>query len=298
MKEIIYVPIMHSSLAPAGLPEDVLFVCPGLCSKGDPPANVFEPESLPFKGHAAKTVLDEMLSLGLFFSPGGDLKLKAGQGWLEREKTHKHSLRAESMALKEFSRSGAVPKGNQWSRAAIAGELLELSQTEQFCNAQKALLLAWKHEENILSMHDLEKKVLAGQNRLKDALGDSLSAEDFSELASGSDCHAGNAATLPPARPEYSWRIVLDALSAFLPDGARLLTAYTPMIEDSRELGLLEPLPGNVARELEGWPEELVSTLLSARLPMWRLLGYAAQPQDRPWLGTSYELLAAPRLEL
>lgn len=282
MKQIIYAPTLHSSLAPQGLPEDLLFVCPGLgCPSGS-----FRPGGLPFDEREARAVLEELLALGAAFDTGGDLKLMAGQGWLEREDARKEELRAENAALAEFAESGAATGGNRWTRAASGrgSGLSELSQAEQFKNAQKALLLAWEHEESIIAVRELEAKIAEGEKRLAASLGDGSGASDEN-------------AAQAPARPEYSWRIVLDAMSAFLPDGAALFTAFGPMIDDMRGQGMLEPLPENVAGELSAWPEALASSLLTARLPMWRLLGYAALPEDRPWLAATYDIFAAPRLE-
>lgn len=246
----------------------------------------FRPEGLPFDDRQAKAVLAEMLALGTAFGNGGDLKLMAGQGWLEREEARKRDLRAENDALADFAETGEVATGNAWTRAAASGTLPETSQAEQFKNAQKALLLAWEHEECVLSICELEAKVLGGQSRLKAALGEA--AGDNSE-----QCAEESGLT----RPEYSWRILLDAMSAFLPEDAMLLTAHAPMIDDMRALGILEPLPGDVQEELVAWPEALASSLLTTRLPLWRVLGYASLPQDRPWLGATYQILAATRLE-
>lgn len=283
MKQIIYAPIMHSSLAPQGLPDDVLFICPGL-GVGVPP-RAFTPEGLPFTGREAQAVLAELLTLGAEFSAGGDLKLAAGQGWLEREEARKEDLRAEKAALENFVQSGGNDhKGNEWTRAASAGALSPASQADQFKNSQKALLLAWEHEDNIIAMRELEIKIAEGEERLASVLSEGnvdTAKTDF----------------LPPARPEYSWRLVLDAMSAFLPEEAAIFTAYGPMIEDLRAQGVLEPIPGNIVNALSHWPDELVSSLLAAELPTWRLLGYAALPPDRPWLSATRLVLAAPRLE-
>lgn len=281
MRKIIYVPTLHSSLAPQGLPEDLLFMFPGLDASPD---GCFTPEGLPFSPREARQILTEMLALGLGFDSYGDLKLMAGQGWLESEEKRKEKLRGENAALEEFAKSGSVASGNEWTRAASAGDLSGTSQAEQFMNAQKALLLAWEHEESIVSMRELESKIAEGESRLLGSLGDGTQK-------------VAPVQNFPPARPEYSWRIVLDAMSAFLPNGATLFTAFGPMIDDLRSQGMLEPMPGNLAEELPDWPEELVSSLLTASAPMWRILGYASLPADRPWLGAVCELLAAPRLE-
>lgn len=286
MRKIIYVPSLHSSLAPKGLPEDLLFMFPGL---GTAPSSTlgkeyFTPDGLPLSPREATGVLAEMITLGTSFDKSGDLKLVAGQGWLEREEKRKENLRGENAALESFARDGSVTGGNEWTRAAAAGSLSAMSQAEQFISAQKALLLAWEHEENIASMRELEAKIAASEKRLASSLGDGTQK-------------AADEPGLPPIRPEYSWRIVLDAMSAFLPDGAMLFTAFGPMLDDLRTQGMLEPVPGNLAEELPDWPQDLVSSLLTAKAPMWRILGYAALPADRPWLGASCELLAAPRLE-
>lgn len=279
MRQIIYVPTLHSSLAPAGLPEELLFVCPGL--NGCPPG-AFKPAALPFAGREASAVLEELLALGLEFSKNGDLKLVAGQGWLEREEKRKEAMRAEGAALREFA------EGNRWTRAAAESGLSEISQAEQFRNAQKALLLAWEHEEEILAVRALEAKVAEGEERLRSALGDG--ADD------GSGGGPAALAAQPVARPAYSWRIVLDAIGAFLPEGAALFTACAAMIDDLRGLGILEPLPENLRHEMPAGFSGLAEQLLTAELPLWRILGYAALPGDRPWLGAVCTLFAAPRL--
>lgn len=282
MKEIIYAPTLHPALAPRGLPAGLLFLCPW-DGTGRPPG-AFTPEGLPFTGREARAVLEELLAMGASFGKGGDLKLMAGQGWLEREEQRKEKLRAEQDDLKKFAESGEAPGGNKWSRAAAQEGLSDASQSEQWKNAQKALLLAWEHEECLIAMRELEGKIADGEGRLSAALGEPGKA-------------AAGPGALPPERPEYSWRIVLDAMSAFLPDDAAIFTAYGPMIDELRGLGLLEPLPGNMVEDFPSWPEELVASLLTASLPLWRILGYSALPGDRPWLGAVRALFVAPRLE-
>lgn len=305
MKQIIYVPTLHSSLAPKGLPEGLFFACPGpsgsdaTCAAGLPGAHV-----PPYKPAEARAILREMLALGAEFGKNGDLKLVAGQGWLEREDARKKESRNEEAALENFANSGTIIKNNPAGESAFKAAGGKDIYAEQLQNAQKALLLAWEHEESIIAMRDIEAKIAESEQSLSAALGDGSEA-------------GKNIFAPPPARPEYSWRVIVDAASAFLPDDAALFTAFGPMIDDLLEAEALKPLPekapseptdkldadlppepaDELAENIAAWPEAIKSSLLAARLPLWRALGYAALPPDRPWLAATRIILAAPRLE-
>ncbi len=286
-------------MAPAGIPDDILFMCPNLAlqpKKKD--ARFFTPPGMPFTPPEAASVLREMLALGLSFGPHGDLKLMAGQGWLEREEAQKRAVRPdENAALEAFAKTGGAPAGNAWSRAAAAGELSAASPAEQFKNAQKILLLAWEHENYISEINELESRIDSGNKKLLAALGEGRSEDDgMSELYDArQEYEAALAAAGEKTRPEYSWRIVVDAMAAFMPENAMLISADTMVYEDMRGMGILQPLPGDISENLAHWPEQFTATLLWANLPLWRALGYARLPQDRPWLGAAYDILVAAR---
>ncbi|MDL2313926.1 hypothetical protein LJC36_02975 [Desulfovibrio sp. OttesenSCG-928-C14] len=323
-KKIIYIPTLHQELIPADLPGCLTFLRPGLPEK-EQGASGYCPPDLPFAPGEAAGVLREMLELGYAFGKSGDLRLLAGQGqlggpgcgalgWLERENAYKEKLRQEKRSLDEFARSGQTESGptrggNAWSRANALGDPGATTMAEQFKNAQKILLLAWELEKNLLEIRAAELAVQEKTHLLKQSLADPSLLDPCPMDLSPMELRLDDLEDEPsPAGPQNfslespggmatpSWRIILDAAGAFLPEGSVLFSCHQGMLEDLREAGMLQPLPGDLLELCADFPPEVTAGLLLAHGPLWRLLGYARVPQDRPWLEASYELLLATRL--
>lgn len=398
----IYTPALHQAIAPEYIPDNVLFLSPGLKSRNLAlPAQVWIPHDLPFKVGEAAAILREVMELGASFCASGDLKLREGIGWLEREEAKKkrlqERLRDEQRALDDFAASGKAPQhscakqsatnkwlaglnasANSYNTEAVASPESILSQLK---NSHKALLLAWELEECLIELAAASALVDAADQKLQNSLGDGMEAledeffsdadfdcddfddgfddTDFADAEHGASTEFDNeaaqtAAAFPKAEvaaelnnvglsrnsfgsyrldsakearlqkkrkarelktqteasrrlrefvtnnpvnslPKPSWRVILDAMSAFLPEDAVLLTSDKEMYADLLGVGLLQPLPEDVAEMCSGWPVSFVSGLLWVNQPVWRVLGYAALPEDKPWLAATHTLLVNAR---
>lgn len=244
----LYIPALHRELAPAELPQSVLFLSPGFLQAGADKAasgGVFQPDGLPFTGQAARALLREMLELGSRLSlggknaPGEELRLmESGAraaaapklGALNAaEKTELESFAGSG----NFTPSGAPAPATPSTPENLAPSRAELTQAE-LIRAQKILLLAWELEENLLEIRRAEA-ILAQQDSLL------LSALHGPESEQNGPNGEGAAAPAPVA-----WQLLLAAAAPFLPPDAVLFTA-SPELRAA--LAALSP-PGELPQEL------------------------------------------------
>jgi len=79
----------------------------------------------------------------------------------------------------------------------------------------------------------------------------------------------------------------------FLPEKAVMFTADPGMAHDLREAGMLQPFPEDLYAFCVDWPQPLVTGMLYACLPAWRLVGRKGPLPERPWLNRDIEILVA-----
>jgi hypothetical protein len=263
-RNIVYVPTLHACLAPPDLPSGILFAgadIAALRGGAASPAGVLE--GLPFTPAEAASVLREMLELGLTLTAGGALGELAGREVLAREEAGRNRFSpAEEADLAAFAAGAGV-------KAAEAGDLLE----EERKKAHKVLLLAWEHENGVMEINALERKIAENQARLASSLGE------------------GGEESLPEAfpaeslQPDYSWRGILEALGVFLPPELYLFSAHQGLCGDLKSgASFFSPPSGELPPEFACRPEGFTSGLLWAKEPLWRILNYPELPPDKPWL--------------
>lgn len=282
--KLICVPTMHEALSPAALPEDVLFIDPGLGGAAAA-SRLYTPSNLPFSGKEARGILDEMLGLGRALASGGELKNLAGAELLARQLEQSgKATRDELLALRQFVQNGHTRE----QRDQACG----LSHADQLKAAQKVLLLGWELERNSLDIMKTEELVERGRNALRQSLGEGMSDPD--ELSGEAD----EAAPITPgagerhgSMPLVNWRAMLEAAAPFLPEDAILVSSHAELRAELIGLGMLGPLPEDAAEILSGWDEALLSNLLWVNLPLWRILGLRRPPEDRPALSLIYEMV-------
>ncbi len=259
----VYVPTLHRSLAPAGLPESVAFLHPGLPGLDFWPRD-FHPANYPLSPQAARACLDDLLTLGENMAQAGHEGLTPESG--PRRADAMSPLEREALA--RFAGPDAPTEGSGERDAALRA-------------AQATLLLAWDLEEKLLEIRGLEEKV----------------AQSWAEL--NTQLHGEEAAAIQTlgATQAPPWQAVLAAMAAFLPEGSVLVSAHEDLRRQLQEDGLLRPLPQELAASLSDWDKELIAAVLWAREPLWRVLGAAKAPQDRPWLLRPHDMLLLPARE-
>ncbi|MDR2503667.1 MAG: hypothetical protein LBD82_04695 [Deltaproteobacteria bacterium] len=276
-KPIVYIPTLHAELAPAGLPCETLFLRPGLpLPSGGEERGVFLPDNLPWGPDQADSVLRELLALGSVLNRDAPQE-PVRTHFLKPLRQGVETLPAEERAyLENFAHSGQVGTDkNILTRQGTARGRMGLQE------AQKTLLLAWEHEENILALNALERVLEEKQARLHGYLGEG----EREESVSAPEHHA----------PAYSWRAVLGAMGAFLPTGALLLSAHTDLCAELREQGSLRPLPEELRASLNAWPDYFTAGLGLAVTPLRTLAHMRDADGSRPWLDEPRTILAAER---
>ncbi|MCL1888905.1 MAG: hypothetical protein FWF99_00170 [Desulfovibrionaceae bacterium] len=240
-KLVVYAPTLHPALLPAAMPDEVRFLCPGLPLPAEEKAGrFFQPENLPFAPTEASKVLEELLELGLRLAPGRRLKDR-----LTPEAGAPRLPEDEALALENFTNDGKNP-----------GKHPPPANREDLRQAQKLLLLAWDHEENILALNALEDEVRTGEARLRQTLGEGDPLPE--DTRKSAEKHV----------PDYDWAILLEALAAFLPPESLILSAHRQLRATLLEEGLLRPLSEDLRQDLAAWPENFTERLTWARVPL------------------------------
>lgn len=288
---VFYVPLLHPECVPARVRERVLCVPCGLpesaAASGIGPAGFEAREAvrrtLPLGPAQSRAVLEELLRLGEEHAPSGILRQVSSLRRMDDASREEKS--GETAALSAFAVSGQA--------GAFAGENASSRDAEQrqaLLDSQKLLLLAHSLEERMLELARLEGRFSQAEALLYAALGedDAEESRGFGQRDASLSGDKTESLELP-----VSWRPVVEAMFAFLPDKAALFTADAAMIQDLHAEELLRPLPENRAELVSGWPEDCARGLFYARLPAWRLAGRRACPAERPWLNKECEVVTA-----
>lgn len=265
----IYVPTLNRTLIRKDLPEEVLFLDPGLPQTASLPG-LFRPATYPFTPAIAAQALADLLSLGESL----DLASAAGKGAARAASASSLSIdKTEANAIAQFAATGAhAPSVQQAENPLIA--------------AQKVLLLAWDLEERLAEIEILRREVAGAAAPLAQTLRDPAEKAAVEELT-----HALASVGDLPETAEPDWRLTFAAMAAFLPPHAILVTAHESFRSAMLEAGMLLPLPEDASFRLQGWPEKLLSSLLWVQAPLWRVLGYARPPENAPWLLSAPEIV-------
>ncbi len=185
---LFYFPTLHPELAPAGLPEGILFIPAGIAPlppKADPAEHAFA-AALPLPPAEARAATEEMLRLADEFGLRASAPAAAPIG-----------LRPDEAAdLSAFVRGRPAPKPESPQG---------LSHDERIAR-QKLLLLAYSLEEQLAEIKALEARVRAAEAGLAALLRD----------------EAGPEAPPLPEEPPAGHARLLPAVAAFLPAGAAL----------------------------------------------------------------------------
>ncbi|MDR1946692.1 MAG: hypothetical protein LBQ51_05950 [Desulfovibrio sp.] len=290
---LFYVPDLRPESAPADVPEQVAFFPCGLPAAPGPRRPARSPEaeaaldvvSFPLSPPEARATLEELLRLGLEYSPHGLLSTMAGYGKYEADRTQDASERTD---LDFFAASGEVPQAGRTDPAEAAkSEQNAQAVCKDLIDAQKILILADYLEEKNLERAALEKRVLLAEQALHASL-----SEGENPCAEAADLESGNADRIGNDFPRVAPRMLLRAVLHFLPKHAALFTADDGLITELLEEGRLGPLPADRAGLAAPWPEQTWPRLLYAVLSV-PLTSRSSDAQDPAFMRKA-ELLALP----
>jgi hypothetical protein len=305
---VFYAPSLHPDCQDFPLPEQVAFFPVGL--PGDPrqhpdaalthdvlTAEQAVRESLPLAPAEARSALAEMLRLGEEYAAGGLLRELAAHRLLHADENFLSGRDGEFDDLEHFAATGELPERQDgvrvvnWSEAASKAVATPESIRRATVDCQKTLLLAYSLEERFRELAGLEERYQSMERSLLASLGEGDDSEV--EAALGLREQGGAEESLYDGGSSLSWRVVVDAALPFLPQKGVLFTADTRMALDLRELGMLQPFPEDRAFVCDGWPLDIVTGLLYAALPGWRLVGRKRPLPERPWLDQEVEVFVA-----
>ena len=214
---LFYFPTMHPELAPATLPDGILFAPSGLAPlpADAPPALRAFVEKLPFSPREAAQVLADMQATAAERS----IETLARESRLPQTP----STRDEWADVNAFAATGALP-------AASPDEAGQRLRAELIAR-QKQLLLAYSLEEQIAAIRQLEERLRQTETAL-----DTLLREDPAP---------GHGLTLDFSLPNEQ---LLEAVSAFLPQGSALYTDDPAAGRAWKELVEFAPAPESLTR--------------------------------------------------
>ena len=262
---VLAVPLLHPDSAAARL-DSVTHLWPGLPRV--PETGFWQPADYPFSPQQAAACLADLQAMSEAALSGVPLQALAARE--HRPQAAKHL--EEQAALARFAEDGQAPK-DTFDTAPDTAAHVALHRKA----AQKVLLWAWLLEERYREVRELSRSWEEGAGHLVDA----LAVEDDAALAglSALDMHLGDAEGLLP-----SWKLVLENAALFLPSGATLVVNSAAMARDLPEELLFSPLDQqDMALPATPWEQ--------CRAPLWRVLGLAAVPGQRPWLHQEVRLL-------
>lgn len=253
---LVFFPTMHAELLPGGAPSGVLLLDPGYEDAG--PEGGLRPSGLPLDPATARALVRDSVRFGEQFQAPGDL---AAYGLTE--------------ALKEAGEGSASS-----IQAELARRMSGLPGAPQGdpvpAQAQMTLLLAWFYEERFLEMQRLEQGLAASW----EAFGRGLGLEPEEEGTGEAELDRALTGLTAPVvgRPQYPWRVLLEAAAFFLPEGALLITSEAEPASAWAEAGLAASRDAAAHPALAGLPAG--TRVVSA--PVWKLSGRRREPAGRP----------------
>ncbi len=214
---LFYFPTLHPEFAPATLPDGILFVPSGLAPlpADAPPALRAFAEKLPFSPREAAQVLADMQATAAERS----METLA----LESRLPQTPSKPEEWADVNAFAVTGALPTASPDE----AGQRLRAERIAR----QKQLLLAYSLEEQIAAIRQLEERLRHTETAL-----DILLREDPAPA---------HGLTLDFSLPNKQ---LLEAVSAFLPQGSALYTDDPAARRAWKELVEFAPAPESLTR--------------------------------------------------
>lgn len=263
---LVNVPALDPRTAP-GLPAGVRYFDPGLPG-GANSAQKFTPQTLPMDSAKVRALLAQFAQLA-------------------RECKNPGELTAFMPGYAEDFYSG--------TRMAIQSELsarrtedgAHKRLAEALTRAQTQLCLAWALEDAAQELSGLENRLGGQWADFEKSLGLNEDAEADSE----DTALARNRPVLAPGLPRVPARSLVEAVLAFLPDGAGLYTAEESLIADWSEFGVtFGPAQAPLLERLG-----LSGHCRRGVAPGWQLSLLRKPDAARPWLDQQRLVIAATK---
>ncbi|GEM_PF-1185200 len=298
---VLYIPLLHRELAPACLPEGVEFLSAGLPAAptvaggaprdaANPPAvSAWRSPLLPLSEAEARTCLAELLDFGMNVGSGphGDLAAMVAALESAQDEAPFSLGRSELAALESFAADGAVGGAAPGSPTDDPA----LTDRNRRIAAQKTLILAWHLEERVRELDALKEKF----SRSRESLADILGVETDEELRELPALEPYSA-MLPGSGADIigpSWRVIVENMGPFLPDGAVLFTCDAEISATLRDGGAaFAPVTAEQAARLcPAWGDKVAKLVVHARLPLWQVAGRPGPDAARPWLDRVFDVV-------
>ncbi|WP_152555201.1 hypothetical protein [Desulfonatronum thiodismutans] len=266
---MLAVPWLHPEMEPAALPAEVRFFDPGV-GPTSLPASL--PASTPGGWRPADPPLSEAMAAAF---------LRESAAFAREHGGSRGALNVNSLAGNDFYAGSALSIQSELTGGARRRD-------DPAVRCQQLLLLAWQLEEQALELRSLDQHVQAGWRELDAALG----VDDTGDLE---DLSGERFALVPGDRESIpSWRLVLEAMLFFVPQGTLLMTSHREIIEtlaDEPDCSLADFLvneSGDLEGLLAGVQAEVARTV---HAPGWKLVGATRCPTDKPWLEREHFLI-------
>ncbi len=255
---MLVVPWLHPEMEPVTLPAEARFFDLGVGSTS-------VPVGTPGRWRPADAPLSEAMTTAFLRESAAFARERGGS---------RGALNVNALTGNDFYAGSALSIQSELTGGAKRRD-------DSAVRCQQLLLLAWQVEEQALELRSLDQHVQAGWRELDAALG----VDETDEI----EVFSGERFSLVPEDREsiLPWRLVLEAMLFFVPQGTLLMTSHREIIENLVDEPDCSPadLPGNVSGDRECW---LTSVLAEAarivRAPGWKLAGATRCPTDKPWL--------------
>ncbi|MDR3043175.1 MAG: hypothetical protein LBU75_02800 [Desulfovibrio sp.] len=306
---VLYIPLLHRELAPACLPEGVAFLSAGLpaapsVAGGAPQAPATSPAAAPWRSPLlplseaeARACLAELLDFGMNVGSGphGDLAAMVAALESAHDEAPFSLGRSELAALENFASGGPGEKDEKDEKDEKGGGAASEDPAQADRNrriaAQKTLILAWHLEERVRELDALKEKF----SRSRESLADILGVETDEELREMPALDPYSA-MLPGSGADIigpSWRVIVENMGPFLPDGAVLFTCDAEISATLRDGGAaFSPITAEQAARLcPAWGAKVAKLVVHARLPLWQVAGRPGPDAARPWLDRVFDVV-------
>ncbi|PTN37649.1 hypothetical protein [Desulfonatronum sp. SC1] len=262
---MLAVPWLHPEMEPATLPAEARFFDPGVG-----PASL--PVGTPGGWRPAGAPLSEAMASAF---------LRESAAFAREHGGSRGALNVNALASNDFYSGSALSIQSELTGGARRRD-------DPAVRCQQLLLLAWQVEEQTLELRSLGRHIQAGLRDLDAVLG----VDDTDEIK----VLSGERFSLVPEDREsiLPWRLVLEAMLFFVPQGTLLTTSHQEIIEtlaNEPDCSLAD-FPGNESGDLEGLLSSVQAEVArTVHAPGWRLVGATRCPTDKPWLEREHFLI-------
>ncbi|WP_027178084.1 hypothetical protein [Maridesulfovibrio bastinii] len=247
---LVYFPQMHKELVDTNI-EGILLFNPGMEPDKDVDSTSFKPSGFPMEPDLCKRMVDEFMQYGELFKRPGEMASYIGQVAARANVESDRSIEAELM-----DRLDNVKPEVDYKPALIQAQLL--------------IALSYAYEEKIIELSNIEKNLNSSWSGFGEKLGLAADEIDSEERMLGEVI--SNAPVVASAAFVFPWKKTLEGFSAYLPDGAVLVTSDNEAVSIWEDRGI--PFEKS---EIDGADIEF-------HAPVYKFLCYEKSEEGKPWL--------------